>query len=1073
MGVLATATPVAQAATGTPCMQTGAETVATDQAAYAPGSLVHMTGAGYAVGCDVVVKVTRPDGSVVTGDGSNTPGSDTVSTDLFGGFAYDYQLQSVPPISGTYSVDVLGLAETVLAHTTFEDALTIKGDVIPTYVPGENTVTFRTLVRNTSSDTAIRQVNVDLPSGYDAASVAGTGFSSGTWAAATAPSGYDFAFTLTSGPALATLTGWARIDITATTPGMSTGGGATWRFQGCGNVGCGGGNSTRASDNQAFVLVDPTPPAARYTADFRDGSDNVTTPLLRNDDAATLRLRITSTAGNNTTKYTAIAFPTCFGTPSGVTLTGGSGYDPPVVRDGVIILAGGNLGSVGNFMTVQFTATPTGCADGSLAFLSSVASNQIDDASSTNQVVAISGAYATVTMDSTGPTVTIDQASGQPDPTRTSPISFTATFSEPVTGFTGSDVTISGTAGGTKTATVTGGPSTYDVAVSGMTSDGTVMANIPAGAAQDGATNSSDASSSTDNTVTYDTTGPVTSNTAVNATPTNAPPMVTATETDALSSVAAAEYFIDATGANGTGTAMAASDGNFDSGTENVTATLTLAQFNALSEGTHTIFVHGKDSVETGNWGGFQSVTFVKDTVAPDVTINQASGQADPTSVSPIHFTAVFNEPVTGFTSSDVSISGTAGGTKTVTVAEIAPNNGTTFDVAVSGMTQRGTVVATIPAGSNSPSTSGVQDAAGNGNTASTSADNTVVWDRVPSTGVTLNDHSPRTNDILTATATPSDPDGDSVTLTYVWKVNGTTEQTTVTAATTDTFNLASAGFGDKGDSITVTVTPNDGLFDGSSATDSATVVNSAPTVSLSGAIVANEGDTKTYTFSASDDDGDALSFVMGYPTCGSGGTLVGSPTVAGGSFQCSFPDGSASPTVAVKVKDSEDAVSNEATVNVSVANVAPTVASTAGATTADEGQSKSYSFSVSDPGQDGFSVKAGYPDCGAAGSYVSGSLVTGAGGGSFSCLFPDGDATTTVAIQVRDADEPAASPTADSNVATRAVAVANVAPTVAFTAGATTADEGQSKSYSFSVSDPGQDGFSVKAGYPDCGAAG
>ena len=38
----------ASAETGVPCPQTGIETVATDRPAYAPGSTVHMTGAGYA-----------------------------------------------------------------------------------------------------------------------------------------------------------------------------------------------------------------------------------------------------------------------------------------------------------------------------------------------------------------------------------------------------------------------------------------------------------------------------------------------------------------------------------------------------------------------------------------------------------------------------------------------------------------------------------------------------------------------------------------------------------------------------------------------------------------------------------------------------------------------------------------------------------------------------------------------------------------------------------------------------------------------------------------------------------------
>jgi hypothetical protein len=103
--------------------------------------------------------------------------------------------------------------------------------------------------------------------------------------------------------------------------------------------------------------------------------------------------------------------------------------------------------------------------------------------------------------------VTINQAAGQADPGSASPINFTVVFSEPVSGFTGGDVTISGTAGGTKTVTVTGGPSSYNAAVSGMT-DGTVIATIGAGVAQDAAGNTNTASSSTDNTVTFKTSAP-------------------------------------------------------------------------------------------------------------------------------------------------------------------------------------------------------------------------------------------------------------------------------------------------------------------------------------------------------------------------------------------------------------------------------------------------------------------------------------------------------------------------------------------------------------------------------------
>src|SRR5881396_362580 len=224
----------------------------------------------------------------------------------------------------------------------------------------------------------------------------------------------------------------------------------------------------------------------------------------------------------------------------------------------------------------------------------------------------------TVSNDITRPTVTINQAAGQADPTSSSPINFTAVFSEPVSGFTGTDVTISGTAGGTKTVTVSGGPSTYTVAVSGMSSAGTVIATIAAGMATDAAGNLNTASTSTDNSVSFD------------ATP-------------------------------------------------------------------------------------------------PTVTIDQAAGQADPTSASPINFTAVFSEPVSGFSGAGVTLSGTAGGTKTVTVS----GGPSTYNVAVSGMSSAGTVIASIAAGV-------ARDAAGNLNTASTSTDNSVSFDATPPT-VTIN----------------------------------------------------------------------------------------------------------------------------------------------------------------------------------------------------------------------------------------------------------------------------------------------------------------------------------------------
>lgn len=109
-----------------------------------------------------------------------------------------------------------------------------------------------------------------------------------------------------------------------------------------------------------------------------------------------------------------------------------------------------------------------------------------------------------IVIDAIGPTVTIEQAAAQADPTAASPINFSATFSEDVNGFTAAGVDLSAsTTSGTLSATITGGPAIYNVAVSGMTGGGTVIATIPVNAAQDTLGNGSIASTSTDNNVTF------------------------------------------------------------------------------------------------------------------------------------------------------------------------------------------------------------------------------------------------------------------------------------------------------------------------------------------------------------------------------------------------------------------------------------------------------------------------------------------------------------------------------------------------------------------------------------------
>ena len=303
---------------------------------------------------------------------------------------------------------------------------------------------------------------------------------------------------------------------------------------------------------------------------------------------------------------------------------------------------------------------------------------------------------------SPAPSVTIDQAAGQTDPTSASPINFTVTFSEAVTGFDAAGVTLGGTAPGTLAAVVSGGGPTYDVAVSGMTGDGTVTASIAAGAANaadDGLANQ--ASTSTDNEVTYDGTAPAVSinQAGGQADPANAAPI----NFSVVFSEAVTGFDGGDVGLSGmAGLAATVSGGG---------ASYNVAVTGMAGAGTVTASIAAGVATDGAGNGNAASTsadnTVAYDGVAPAASITAAAGQADPTSESPIDFTVVFSEPVSGFSGGDVSLGGTAGATTAVVTG-----SGTTYNVAVSGMTGSGSVTASVISG-------GAADAAGNGNTAS------------------------------------------------------------------------------------------------------------------------------------------------------------------------------------------------------------------------------------------------------------------------------------------------------------------------------------------------------------------
>ncbi|MEG5192619.1 ELWxxDGT repeat protein, partial [Microcoleus sp. ARI1-A4] len=179
----------------------------------------------------------------------------------------------------------------------------------------------------------------------------------------------------------------------------------------------------------------------------------------------------------------------------------------------------------------DFTLNKTGTVNGNIASVSAATGTTIDvtvnsisgdgnlglDVPATatindipgNALTAAFTTGQTYTVDKTPPTVTINQATAQTDPTATSPINFTVTFSEPVTGFDAADIDLTtSTATGTLTPTITGGGPVYTVAVNGMTGSGNVIPSIKANGVTDTAGNNNTVSTSTDNSVTYNAPAP-------------------------------------------------------------------------------------------------------------------------------------------------------------------------------------------------------------------------------------------------------------------------------------------------------------------------------------------------------------------------------------------------------------------------------------------------------------------------------------------------------------------------------------------------------------------------------------
>jgi K319L-like, PKD domain/Bacterial Ig-like domain/Dockerin type I domain len=127
---------------------------------------------------------------------------------------------------------------------------------------------------------------------------------------------------------------------------------------------------------------------------------------------------------------------------------------------------------------------------------------------------------------------------------------------------------------------------------------------------------------------------------------------------------------------------------------------------------------------------------------------------------------------------------------------------------------------------------------------------------------------------------------------------------------------------------VSVQLQDSDGALSNVSSVDVA-VDNVAPTVNLTGPTGAYGGQTQHYVFTTGDPGADVLSVVVASGgIVGTVSNLVFNSGAGTGSFDVTFNTGPAVSTVSIQVQDSDGALSNLSTIDVSVTAVPPTVQS-------------------------------------------------------------------------------------------------------------------------------------------------
>ncbi|OCR01812.1 hypothetical protein BCD67_04770 [Oscillatoriales cyanobacterium USR001] len=234
------------------------------------------------------------------------------------------------------------------------------------------------------------------------------------------------------------------------------------------------------------------------------------------------------------------------------------------------------------------------------------------------------GANKAIIIDTTPPTVTINQASSQVDPTTNSLVNYTVVFSEPVKNFDSTDITFSGITGATATITGDSTGQNYNVAVTGLSAPGTLTATVKASGATDVAGNGNTASTSTDNSITYSPVGPyVTGINRVDTDPTTAATVnYTVTFNESVTGVDTTDFALSGTATTGASIGTVTGSGktytvSVNTGTADGTLGLDLTDNNSIINSVKATL--GGTALNDGDFKG--QVYTVSKNIAPVVAV--------------------------------------------------------------------------------------------------------------------------------------------------------------------------------------------------------------------------------------------------------------------------------------------------------------------------------------------------------------------------------------------------------------------------------------------------------------------